>query len=186
MNRITFAALASASLAAGALSTAVWAQTAQQSQQAPRPAGPAQVMKPVQYYTQHSEDQRASRIIGATVRNNQNESVGEVEDLIMDKSGAVKAAIVSVGGFLGIGERWVAVHYESLAIQPDGANLRVALNTTRDQLKGAPEFKYENNWARNRGPNTTATTPARGSSGAPMTPAPSMPAPAERSPAPAR
>ena len=203
MTRLTLALLASA-----AFSTAALAQTAQQPQQqqqqrpagaqdpaAQRQSGAAQTSKPVQYYTQRSEDHRVSHIIGASVRNPQNESVGEVEDLIMDKGGDVKAAIVSVGGFLGIGERWVAVSFDSLNLQQDGKNWRVILNTTRDQLKSAPEFKYENSWAQNRGPNTTATTPPRGATSAPADrstpesrpsaprpPAPATPAPTDRSP----
>jgi hypothetical protein len=106
----------------------------------------------------------------------------------------VKAAIISVGGFLGIGERWVAVNFESLTLQPDGSNWRVMLNATRDQMKSAPEFKYENTWAQNRGPSTTATTPSRAPAGAiapserpvteprPSAPPPPSPAPAERAP----
>jgi hypothetical protein len=177
---------ASAAVTAGAM-----AQTAQPNQQQ-RQSGAAQSAKPVQYYTQHSEDYRVSRIIGATVRNPQNENVGEVEDLIMEKNGDVKAAIVSVGGFLGIGERWVAVNFDSLTLQPDGSNWRVILNTTRDQMKSAPTFKYENTWAQSRGPNTTATTPPRAPASssapapAPVSPTPGAPAQTDRNPPAAR
>lgn len=195
MKMISLALLASAGL--GAAAYAQNAQQPQQPAQAQRQSGAAQASKPVQFHTQRGEEYRVSRIIGTTVRNNQNENVGEVEDLIMEKSGDVKAAIISVGGFLGIGERWVAVNFESLTLQPDGSNWRVMLNATRDQMKSAPEFKYENTWAQNRGPNTTATTPPRGSSTAPAdrsptesrpsaptppSPAPAAPAPADRAP----
>lgn len=140
----------------------------------------AQATKPVTYYTQSGEDYRVSRIIGVNVRNNQNESVGEVEDLIMDPKGDVKAAIISVGGFLGIGERWVAVNYESLNMMPDGNNFRVVMNTTRDQMKSAPEFKYESSWTQRDRTSTTATTPrSPASPGAPADSArPSAPPPA--------
>jgi hypothetical protein len=184
-------------LASAGLGAAAYAQNAQQPQQpaqAQRQSGAAQASKPVQFHTQRGEEYRVLRIIGTTVRNNQNENVGEVEDLIMEKSGDVKAAIISVGGFLGIGERWVAVNFESLTLQPDGSNWRVMLNATRDQMKSAPEFKYENTWAQNRGPSTTATTPSRAPAGAiapserpvteprPSAPPPPSPAPAERAP----
>ncbi len=117
----------------------------------------------VNYYRQASEDYRVSRLVGTHVRNNQNETIGEVEDLIIDRKGEIKAAIISVGGFLGIGERWVAVNYDSLNMQQDGANWRVMLNTTKDQMKMAPEFKYESSWAARRTePGTsTGTTPMR-------------------------
>jgi hypothetical protein len=192
MKMISLALLASAGL--GAAAYAQNAQQPQQPAQAQRQSGAAQASKPVQFHTQRGEEYRVSRIIGTTVRNNQNENVGEVEDLIMEKSGDVKAAIISVGGFLGIGERWVAVNFESLTLQPDGSNWRVMLNATRDQMKSAPEFKYENTWAQNRGPSTTATTPSRAPAGAiapserpvteprPSAPPPPSPAPAERAP----
>ncbi|MFZ9500580.1 MAG: PRC-barrel domain-containing protein [Beijerinckiaceae bacterium] len=192
MKMISLALLASAAL--GAAAYAQNAQQPQQPAQAQRQSGAAQASKPVQFHTQRGEEYRVSRIIGTTVRNNQNENVGEVEDLIMEKSGDVKAAIISVGGFLGIGERWVAVNFESLTLQPDGSNWRVMLNATRDQMKSAPEFKYENTWAQNRGPSTTATTPSRAPAGAiapserpvteprPSAPPPPSPAPAERAP----
>ena len=133
-----------------------------QSPQTPA-TGAALATKPVTYYSQRTEDNRVSRIIGANVRNNQNDSVGEVEDLIMDRQGNVKAAIISVGGFLGIGERWVAVNYDSLNMMPDGNAWRVTLNATRDQMKTAPEFKYENTWAQRDRAATTGTTPSRSS-----------------------
>lgn len=176
-----------------ALSTgAAFAQT-QQQQTPPRqpPAaqqpgmqpgtqsGAAQAMKPVTYYTHSGEELRVSRIIGVNVRNNQNESVGEVEDLVMDRQGEVKAAIISVGGFLGIGERWVAVNYDSLNMMPDGNNWRVVLNTTRDQMKTAPEFKYEDTWTQRDRTSTTATTPR-----SPVAPAPAGTPPGETPPSP--
>ncbi len=150
MKKLIIASLAGVVLSTGA----AFAQAPQM------PAtGAAQATKPVTYYTQRTEDHRVSRIIGANVRNNQNDSVGEVEDLIMDRQGNVKAAIISVGGFLGIGERWVAVNYDSLNMMQDGSAWRVVLNATRDQMKTAPEFKYENTWAQRDRASTTATTP---------------------------
>ncbi len=153
MQKLIIATLAGVVLSTGA----AFAQT----QQAPATSmpGAAPATKAVTYYTQRPEDHRVSRIIGANIRNNQNDSVGEVEDLIMDRQGNVKAAIISVGGFLGIGERWVAVNYDSLNMMQDGNAWRVVLNTTRDQMKTAPEFKYENTWAQRDRAATTATTP---------------------------
>ncbi len=150
MKKLIIASLAGVVLSTGAAFA--------QGQQMPA-TGAAQATKPVTYYTQRTEDYRISRIIGANVRNNQNDSVGEVEDLIMDRQGNVKAAIISVGGFLGIGERWVAVNYDSLNMMQDGNDWRVVLNATRDQMKTAPEFKYENTWAQRDRASTTATTP---------------------------
>lgn len=57
---------------------------------------------------------RASKVVGLTVYNDQNENVGSINDLLMDKSGNVKAAVVSVGGFLGMGARLVAVSFDKI------------------------------------------------------------------------
>ena len=57
-------------------------------------------------------DWRASKVAGLSVYNDKNESIGSINDLLMDKSGSVKAAVISVGGFLGVGAHLVAVPYE--------------------------------------------------------------------------
>jgi sporulation protein YlmC with PRC-barrel domain len=59
-------------------------------------------------------DWRASKVVGLNVYNDQNESIGSINDLLMDKSGGVKAAVISVGGFLGVGAHLVAVPYEKV------------------------------------------------------------------------
>lgn len=52
---------------------------------------------------------RASKMVGLSVYNDKNESVGSINDLLTDKSGNIKAAVIGVGGFLGVGEHLVAV-----------------------------------------------------------------------------
>jgi sporulation protein YlmC with PRC-barrel domain len=59
-------------------------------------------------------DWRASKVIGLNVYNDQNQNVGSINDLLMDKTGAVKGAVLSVGGFLGMGSRYIAISYEKL------------------------------------------------------------------------
>jgi len=59
-------------------------------------------------------DWRASKVAGLSVYNDSNESIGSINDLLMDKSGSVKAAVISVGGFLGVGARLVAVPYDKI------------------------------------------------------------------------
>jgi sporulation protein YlmC with PRC-barrel domain len=54
-------------------------------------------------------DWRASKVVGLNVYNEKNENVGSINDLLMDKSGGIKAAVISVGGFLGMGARLVAI-----------------------------------------------------------------------------
>src|SRR4030081_2647506 len=57
---------------------------------------------------------RASKIIGLSVYNDNNESLGSINDLLMDKSGSIKAVVIGVGGFLGVGEHLVAVPYDKI------------------------------------------------------------------------
>jgi sporulation protein YlmC with PRC-barrel domain len=54
-------------------------------------------------------DWRASKLVGLRVYNEKNESVGSINDLLTDKSGSIKAVVIGVGGFLGVGEHLVAV-----------------------------------------------------------------------------
>jgi sporulation protein YlmC with PRC-barrel domain len=59
-------------------------------------------------------DWRTSKVVGLNVYNDQNQNVGSINDLLTDKSGNIKAAVISVGGFLGLGSRYVAVPFEKL------------------------------------------------------------------------
>jgi len=64
--------------------------------------------------TSASGEWRASKMSGLRIYNDANESIGSINDLLMDKSGNVKIAVIGVGGFLGMGEHLVAVPYEKL------------------------------------------------------------------------
>jgi sporulation protein YlmC with PRC-barrel domain len=59
-------------------------------------------------------DWRASKVVGLNVYNEKNENVGSINDLLMEKSGAIKAAVISVGGFLGMGAKLVAVPFDKV------------------------------------------------------------------------
>src|SRR5476651_1279328 len=59
-------------------------------------------------------DWRASKMVGLSVYNDKNESVGSINDLLTDKSGAIKAVVIGVGGFLGVGEHLVAVPFDKI------------------------------------------------------------------------
>jgi sporulation protein YlmC with PRC-barrel domain len=59
-------------------------------------------------------DWRASKVVGLKVYNDNNESLGSINDLLMDKSGNIKAAVIGVGGFLGVGEHLVAVPLDKI------------------------------------------------------------------------
>ncbi|EGN75256.1 hypothetical protein A28LD_1273 [Idiomarina sp. A28L] len=82
----------------------------------------------------------ASNLIGMDVHTNDNEDIGSVGDLIIDENGKVVAIVVSVGGFLGMGQKDVAISWDNVTRSgaADDMELRVAL--TRDDLRSAPEF----------------------------------------------
>jgi hypothetical protein len=83
-------------------------------------------------------------VIGLKLTNGANENVGEIKDLVMD-NGHLDGYIVSVGGFLGMGERYIDVTPSSIGISYDSTKKewKGVINATKDELKSAPEFKYE-------------------------------------------
>ena len=62
----------------------------------------------------HQGDWRASKLVGLSVYNDNNESIGSINDLLTDKSGNIKAAVIGVGGFLGVGTHLVAVPFDKI------------------------------------------------------------------------
>ena len=88
---------------------------------------------------------RSSEALGQAVFNRSGERVGEIDELLMDSSGRVLAAVVGVGGFLGLGERKVAVSFRSFAMTRDDAGKpRLVVDLTTANLKTAPEYKPMN------------------------------------------
>jgi len=86
---------------------------------------------------------KASEISGMNIKNPQNENLGEVEDLVIDlHSGRVIYAVVSSGGFLGVGEKLLAVPPSAFSPAPDHKHL--VLNADKEKLKAAPGFDKKN------------------------------------------
>ena len=82
---------------------------------------------------------RASKVIGSSVVNDANETIGTVDDLLVSRDGKQPYAVLSIGGFLGMGNRLVVVPYETLKF----ADKKVLLpGGTKEGLKMLPEFKY--------------------------------------------
>jgi hypothetical protein len=82
---------------------------------------------------------RVSKVVGSTVVNETNETVGTIDDLIVTPGEQVPFAVLSVGGFLGMGTKYVVVPYNALKIQD---KKMVLPGATKDSLKALPEFKY--------------------------------------------
>ena len=79
------------------------------------------------------------------VYDQKNNKIGEIMDVLVNRSGQVDAAIVGVGGFLGAGEKDVAVKFDSIKQTKKNDKIYLTMDTTKDALKKAPGFKYDNN-----------------------------------------
>ena len=96
------------------------------------------------WYSHQADEMRASKLIGTKVVNTANETIGDINEIVLAKDGKVAAVILGVGGFLGVGEREVAVNFESLRMSRDSNNnLVLTANTTKDALKAAPEWRWD-------------------------------------------
>jgi len=95
------------------------------------------------FSTVSKDEMFSSKLKGLNVYNQKDESVGEITDIAI-KGNQVDALILSVGGFLGMGEHYVAVSPASVNVKRDTKNDKwvATMNTTKEALKAAPEFKY--------------------------------------------
>lgn len=82
---------------------------------------------------------RASKVVGSTVVNDANETVGTIDDLIVTPTDKVPFAVLSVGGFLGMGSKYVVVPFNSIQVQD---KKMVLAGATKESLKALPEFQY--------------------------------------------
>jgi hypothetical protein len=87
-----------------------------------------------------SSNWMASNYVGHTVYGPNNEKLGKITDLILDSDGQAVAAIIGVGGFLGIGEKDVAVSFKALKTTTKNGAEYLTLSVTKDQLKSATKF----------------------------------------------
>ena len=84
----------------------------------------------------------ASKLLNESVLNQANESIGDINDVILDNSGKVASVIVGVGGFLGMGEKDVALSFDQLTFATDSdGDLTVTTNATKESLQAAPEYR---------------------------------------------
>ena len=108
---------------------------------APRPAHGQEVVVVEVDVKAVAAGTRASKLIGEEVLNTNGESIGDIDDLIIDQK-SVLFAILQVGGFLGLGGLLVAVPYDRLEIGGDDGPIVLA-EASREQLERMPEFKYD-------------------------------------------
>ncbi|MEX0590564.1 MAG: PRC-barrel domain-containing protein [Xanthobacteraceae bacterium] len=109
---------------------------------------------------QTSDQWLGSTLIGLKVKGSGDENIGSISDLLVEKDGKIVAAVIGVGGFLGIGQKNVAVSFESLNLTRTAEGTEQAvLRLTKAELESAPDFKpYEP-------PRPAASRPSGGAPG---------------------
>jgi len=149
MTKLTYAAL----LLALATTTA----SAQAPQNAPRQSGPAaQILTSIP-----ANSVTVTHWYKQNVYDPSDNKVGEIMDVLLDKEGKATALIIGVGGFLGMGEKDVAVPFNAVQLtSKDNNKFYLVMNATKDALKSAKGFKYDRNamtWMPEETPATTGT-----------------------------
>ena len=170
--------LLTASALAAVMMTAVFAQTTtpttpptakEPTAQAPAPAPQAGTTTNAAtgetFLTQQTADEwRATKLVGTTVTGPDNASIGDVNDLVLEGNGTIKAVVIGVGGFLGIGEKNVAVPFKSLVIThaQDSEKIgKISVAFTKDQLNSAPTFQWYTVARNTTTEKRTQTTPSQ-------------------------
>lgn len=120
-------------------------QTEATDPSAPKPAAPATLANDLRptFVAQTPADMVASKLIGLTIQNGAGETIGEIADVVLDEKSTVKSWVVGVGGFLGIGTKYVAIDPSALKLtRADEKTMKASIDTTKDQLRAAPEYVY--------------------------------------------
>ena len=155
MNHLILAAVVAAPLFAGsalaAETTTVPPAAATTAPAATTPAAPVMgggiqmadhATMALKFTTVTPADIMSSKLVGLTVYNNQNDKLGEIEDLAIDNGKTIKGVVISVGGFLGMGESYVLVDPASLTVSNKDNSWKAFVDTNKDNLKNAPKFTY--------------------------------------------
>ncbi|TGD96260.1 PRC-barrel domain-containing protein [Methylobacterium nonmethylotrophicum] len=111
----------------------------------PVPGAPATLANDLRptFVAQEPTDLVASRLVGQSIVNGANETIGSIADIVLGPDLAVKSYVVGVGGFLGLGTKYVSVAKEALQVsRVDDKTLKAVINTDKDQLRAAPEYVY--------------------------------------------
>ncbi|MDE2514385.1 MAG: PRC-barrel domain-containing protein [Rhodospirillales bacterium] len=129
MNRIAVLALSLLLLLAGSAA-------AQTTPPAPHP--PAAAQPPAAQELIYSGE--ATSILGRQVRDPEHRVLGRIVDLLVDDAGQPRAAIIDLGGFMGVGDRHIAVAWRALHFATAAGHGTITLDMTLDQIKATPEF----------------------------------------------
>jgi sporulation protein YlmC with PRC-barrel domain len=150
--------LASASILFALMTTVASAQAPQQA----APAASRQSGPPAQIHASlPAESATVTHWYKQNVYDPADNKIGEIMDVLVDRDGKITALVVGVGGFLGMGEKDVAVPFNSVrTTTKDNNKWYLVMNSTKDALKSAKGFKYDRNamtWIPEDAPATTGT-----------------------------
>ncbi len=109
---------------------------------APNTQALAQDSGSIEFMRSQANDQwLSSNVIGQPVKNTNGDTIGDVNALIIDGNNDVKAVVIGVGGFLGIGEKSVAMEFDAVRRETDeDGNIQLVTDATKEMLESAPEF----------------------------------------------
>ncbi|PSJ59356.1 PRC-barrel domain-containing protein [Pseudaminobacter soli (ex Li et al. 2025)] len=133
-------------LATTAIATLLTTAAQAQNTTAPAPASPAPMSQdnnPSGAPAMRADGHLASNLIGETVYNSTGDdaqNIGKVKDLVISPNGMVESLVVGVGGFLGLGEKNVAVNYGDADQAEQNGKRWLVVNASKDQLKALPDF----------------------------------------------
>ena len=162
-----------------AVATGAWAQASSSTDSSkPEPATQAQPDSSgkMNFVSSQKPDQwLASKFKGTDVLGSDNQKIGDVSDILFDKTGKVEAFVISVGGFLGVGAKEVALAPSSFDVVPgqNGSSDKLKISATKDQLQDAQNFAHY------EPPRPTGTTGSGAPAGGGMKPSGS-PSPSTR------
>jgi sporulation protein YlmC with PRC-barrel domain len=140
MNKTVLIAAALATLTAGAARAD--GSTTSEPTKAPAAATTMVTASTAPIATTRPGDRLTSKIIGAKVHAKSGEKIGDVNDLVVDATGRVTGVVVGVGGFLGVGEKSVALPYGAVTIGADEKGApRLTVDVTKEALEKAPTFE---------------------------------------------
>ncbi len=113
---------------------------------------------PPQSAVQSVAPEAAEAILGQRVMDVEGKDIGRLIDVLVDANGQPQAAVIDFGGFMGVGNRKVALHWSFLHFNPGDPKHKITLEMTPDQIKAAPEFLNPNKAAPVVTPADTAPT----------------------------
>ena len=107
----------------------------------PQPPQPEQGAAKPQIPTIVLDSQDVQGILGKEALGRTGEKMGQIVDVIVDRSGKIRAAVIDFGGFLGVGSRKIAVDWRAVHFVPGGKTIHIILDLTREEVVGSHEYK---------------------------------------------